>query len=100
MDPVKAAPATYRVSTENQRVRVLDVHLAAGAKVPMHSHPGYVAVSLTPCKIRFTSADGKSQDLDFKAGDTSWRDAESHSTENIGKTACHALNVELKTPGK
>lgn len=95
-DPVKVAPAIYKVSTENAQVRVLDVHLAAGGKVPMHSHPGYVAVALTACNVRFTSPAGKSQDVDFKPGDAAWRDAETHSVENIGKSECHVLNIELK----
>ena len=96
-DPVKVAPDTYKVVTENQYVRVLDVHLKPAGKSAMHSHPGYVAVALTACKVRFTSADGKTQVVDFKPGEPSWRDAESHSAENIGTSECHALNIEVKS---
>jgi beta-alanine degradation protein BauB len=95
-DPAKVAPESYKVTSENKYVRVLDVHLKASAKVPMHSHPGYVAVGLTPCKVRFTSPDGKSQEADLEAGEPMWRDAESHSAENLGASECHALNIEVK----
>jgi quercetin dioxygenase-like cupin family protein len=95
-DPVKVAPESYQVSSENNYVRVLAVHLKASAKGPMHAHPGYVAVALTPCKVRFTSPDGKSQDVDLKEGEATWRDAESHSVENLGASECRALNIEVK----
>ena len=95
-DPVKVAPDNYKVTVNNSRVRVLDVHIKPGEKIPMHSHPGYVAVGITPCKVRFTSPDGKSAEVDLKEGETFWRDAESHAAENIGTAECHALNIEVK----
>ncbi|MDP9362481.1 MAG: cytoplasmic protein [Acidobacteriota bacterium] len=99
-DPVKVAPDNYKVTTNNTRVRVVDIHLKPGDKVPMHSHPGYVAVALTPCKVRFTSPAGKTQDVEFKAGDANWRDAETHAVQNIGESECHVLNIELKSGRK
>src|SRR5262249_29176482 len=98
-DPVKVAPDNYKVASENAYVRVLDIHLAPGAKVATHSHPGYVAVALTPCKVKFTSG-GKTQEAEFKAGEASWRDAETHSAENVGTAECHALNIEVKAAKK
>lgn len=38
-DPVKTLPETYKVQFENEWVRVLRVHLAGGAKLPVHDHP-------------------------------------------------------------
>jgi len=96
-DPTKVAPEIYKVTAENKYVRVLDIHLKAGGKSPMHSHPGYVAVALSPCRVRFISAQGKTQVVEFKPGEASWREAESHSVENVGTTQCHALNVEVKS---
>src|SRR5881396_170461 len=46
-DPVKVAPKNFKVVLENDHVRVLDFHSKAGDKIPMHSHPGYVAYSIT-----------------------------------------------------
>ena len=99
-DPVKVAPEVYKVTSDNQYVRVLDVHLKPGGKSPMHSHPGYVAVALTPCRVRFSAPDGKSQEVEFKGGEAGWRDAESHSVENVGTAECHVVNIEVKNANK
>jgi quercetin dioxygenase-like cupin family protein len=99
-DPVKVAPEVYKVTSDNQYVRVLDVHLKPGGKSPMHSHPGYVAVALTPCRVRFSAPDGKSQEVELKGGESSWRDAESHSVENIGTADCNVMNFEEKNANK
>lgn len=99
-DPISVAPNAYKVSTENQYVRALDTHIKPGEKTSMHSHPGYVSISLSPCKVRFTSADGKTEDAELNAGDCVWREAETHSVENIGSTECHVLNVEIKAAGE
>ena len=99
-DPVKVAPDNYKVTTNNARVRIVDIHLKPGDKVPMHSHPGYVAVALTPCKVTFTNAAGKTRNVEFKAGDASWRDTEKHAVQNIGDNECHVLNIEMKTSRK
>ena len=98
-DAVKLSPEMYKVAIDNADVRVLDITVKAGAKVAMHSHPASVVTAYTPCKLRFTGADGKSADSDFKAGDVLWRDAESHAGENIGTTDCLVLQVELKNAG-
>lgn len=95
-DPAKVAPDVYKVISDNEHVRVLDVQLKPGSKSPMHSHPGHVVATFSPCKVRFTSPQGKTEDFELKAGESGWRDAESHSVENIGTTDCHALNVEVK----
>jgi beta-alanine degradation protein BauB len=95
-DPSVVAADVYKVTLDNPAVRVLDIHLAPGAKVPMHSHPDYLAVAFTPCKVRFTAPDGKSVEAELKAGDAIWRGGESHAVENLGGTECHVLNIEMK----
>ncbi len=34
-DPVKVAPGNYKVTLDNSRVRVLDIHIKPGEKVAM-----------------------------------------------------------------
>ena len=99
-DPVKVSPTTYKVLLDNDRVRVLDVRLKPGQKVPMHSHPAYVVYALSDFKVKFTLPDGKTADVDGKAGVASWRDAESHAAENVASSELHVLNVELKGAAK
>jgi quercetin dioxygenase-like cupin family protein len=95
-DPIAAAPESYKVTFENDLIRVLDINLKKGKRSAMHSHPNYLAYAVTSCKVRFTSPDGESEEVAIKAGDTVWRGAESHQVDNVGDTDCHVLNIELK----
>ncbi|HEY3304766.1 MAG TPA: cytoplasmic protein [Candidatus Binatia bacterium] len=98
-DPAKVAKDVYKTTTDNEHVRVLDIRLKPGGKSPMHSHPAYIAIALTPCKVKFTAPNGKSQEVELKPGEAVWRDAETHSVDNVGGE-CHALNIELKRATK
>ena len=99
-DPAKVSPNTHKVLLENDRVRVLDVRVQPGKKVPTHSHPDYVIYALSDFKVKFTYPDGKTAELDGKAGDASWREAETHAAENVGTRELHVLNIELKGVAK
>ena len=99
-DPVKVAAGNYKVALDNNRVRVLDIHIKPGEKVAMHSHPAYIAMALTPCKVKFTDSNGKSNTVDFKPNEPVWRPVESHAVENVGTEECHAMDFELKGPAR
>ncbi len=99
-DPAKVAPDVYKCTFENERVRVCEVTVKPGAKIPMHSHPEHFGYVMAPGKLRITKADGTSTDADFKTGATIWIPAETHSGENIGATEIKVLVVELKEPPK
>ena len=43
-DPTKTLPDAYKVQFENDFVRVISVHYAAGAKLPEHTHPAGTTV--------------------------------------------------------
>ena len=95
-DPVKVAPGMYKVRLNNAKVRVLEVTGKAGQKAPMHKHPGYVVYNLADGSVRFTDAKGATSDASLKAGEATWRDAESHASEVVSDI--HALLFELKGP--
>jgi quercetin dioxygenase-like cupin family protein len=95
-DAVKVDPAHYKVETENARVRVLRVHYGPHEKSVMHSHPDSVAVYLTDGSIRFTDANGKTQDVTGKAGQVVYTPAQIHNPENLGDTPFEVIVVELK----
>ena len=97
-DPVKVAPKNFKVLLENDHLRVLDFHSKSGEKIPMHSHPGgYVAYSITGSgKTTFTFPDGKTTEVPARAGQATWRDAETHASEYKGKGETHVVLVELK----
>lgn len=95
-DPVTVAPNQCKVAFENDYVRVLRWSEAPGDKVPMHEHPALVSVSLSAGKTRFTLADGKTREADAKAGQATWSDPESHSSQNLSPKAGEVIQVELK----
>ncbi len=99
-DPVKVAGGMYKVVSENDRVRILDVNIPPGAKTVMHSHPDLVAVVLEPSTIKWATPDGTSRQSgpEFKRGGVQHMTSEMHISENIGKTSAHVILVEFKQP--
>lgn len=98
-DIVSVAPKNIKVLLENDKVRVLDLKFEAGFKLPMHTHSGgYVLYAITTTKLKTTLADGKTSEVEFKAGETRWSDPVTHSNEAL--TDGHVLLVEMKQPAK
>ena len=95
-DAVKVAPESYKVSLENDAVRVLEVRIKRGAKVEMHSHPRSVAICINDQRLRFTFPNGKTEDANLKRGQAVWLDGLSHAVENIGTEDVSSVVVELK----
>ncbi len=96
MDPVKVAPQAFSVKLDNAKVRVLEYRSKPGDKEAMHSHPAGILIVVNAGKFRSTTADGKSTDLEYKGGEVVWRDAMTHSGENVGTTELHTYLIELK----
>jgi len=94
-DPLKVANNVYKFVMENDRVRVLDVFLKPGDKAAMHHHPDHVVYVLNGGEAKLTSS-GKTDVMDLKNGQAMFLRAQSHDTENTGKTDLHLLVVELK----
>ena len=67
-----------------------------GARTELHAHPGYYVYFLTPGKVKFTTASGQSQEIEWPADQGMWREAEEHATENVGGAAIRALFFEPK----
>ena len=80
---------------ENDRVRLLQGQLKPGDKAAMHHHPDHVVYVLKGGKAKLTSS-GKTDVLDLKTGQATFLKAQSHETENTGKTDLDLLVVELK----
>ncbi|HXO22657.1 MAG TPA: cupin domain-containing protein [Thermoanaerobaculia bacterium] len=99
-DPLKVAPQAFSEKLNNDQVRILTYHSKPGQKEAMHSHPASAVYLTTDCKLKFTMPDGKTSDMDAKAGDVRWREATVHAVENVGKTECKGLVVELKEAAK
>ena len=97
-DPVKVAATTYTVVLDNPSVRVLRANVAPGAKTAMHSHPDSVVIPLGTAKVRFTMAEGKSEESELPNESAMYTPAHTHSGENIGTTRVDVLIVEFKAP--
>jgi quercetin dioxygenase-like cupin family protein len=95
-DAAKVDAKHYTIAFENDQVRVLKVHYGAGEKSVMHSHPNAVAIFLSDAKGKFTFPDGKTQDINAKAGDAVWNDATVHLPESTGDKGFDVMVVELK----
>jgi quercetin dioxygenase-like cupin family protein len=99
-DAAKVAPTVYKVVLENEHVRVMVATVKPGEKVPMHSHPASVIYPLNASKVKFTSPDGKSIEVDMKPGAASWHEPETHAPENIGTAEARVLVIEMKDSTK
>lgn len=95
-DPVKVAGKQCKVLLENDYVRVLHWTVVPNEKTAMHNHPALVSIPLSAGKTRFTSADGKTRDVESKAGQATWSDAEKHASESLGDKPGEIIQVELK----
>ncbi len=106
-DPTKAAPDSYKLQFENEWLRVLRVHYAAGQKVPVHDHskgPAMYVYLNDSGPIRFTHSDWDHPLLvrptvkakSFRLSPTRF-DNETHAVENPNETASDFLRIELTT---
>jgi beta-alanine degradation protein BauB len=96
-DAAKVDSAHYKVLLENPSVRVLKVTYPIGDKSVMHQHPDTMVIPLVTSNVRFTTPDGKTQDMELAAETVTYTPAGTHRPENIGKAAVDALLVEFKT---
>ncbi len=98
---LKAAPKSAKVVFENEMIRVIEITMRKGQRIPMHSHNKGLSYSLTEGKIRSTKEDGKSEVIKVRRGEVSWSDedgAETHAVENLG-AVLRELSVEFKNRG-
>ena len=91
-------PKTTKVTLDNDRVRVIEAVLQPGQKEQMHSHPASVVYVIDGGKVRNHAADGSTKEIEYKPGDTFYRQPLTHWAENIGTTTIRLVLVELKEP--
>lgn len=97
IDLIAAAPAQARILLENDRVRVVEYHLAPGEKDDWHTHPAKISYVVSGGDLRIFLADGTSFDVTEKDDDTAWSEPVGrHYVENIGKTPIKIILVEVK----
>jgi hypothetical protein len=97
-DIVRVASTHVRVDFENDRTRVLRLTLGAGESIPLHDDRAGVLVSIAGCRVRFTTPDGKAQDVELKAGETRWMPEARRVTRNLADGPVEMLYIESKRP--
>jgi quercetin dioxygenase-like cupin family protein len=85
-----------KVLFENDQVRVLRYLFNPGDKDSMHGHPDNVQIMLTDAHATVTTPDGKTNQVEGKAGQVSWRPAVVHSVANTGDRPFEGIVVEMK----
>jgi hypothetical protein len=101
-DAAKVQPGSYKVTLDNDQVRVLEYNSRPGMGVcgqGLHSHPAHLTIVLTPGKARVKQPDGRITESSNEAGQVFWSEAETHEVENISGRNMRVLLVELKHPG-
>ena len=96
-DPTVVDATHYKVTFENEQVRILKITYGPKEKSVMHEHPNAVAVFLTDGQVKFQLPDGKSQDATVKAGQSMFTPGGKHLPENVGDKPFEVVLVELKT---
>ena len=94
----EADPSVYKVIFEDPAFRVIAATWKAGVTDKSHSHPvSSVAYWVTDCALKLTSADGKTVNLNPKAGTSmAVPITASHTAQNVGSTDCQAVLIERK----
>jgi len=97
-DPLQSDGDKYHLLLDNAFVRVLRYHDEPGATTHAHHHPCFVMYALDSFKRELTFSDGSRRTRAFRAGETAWMPAQSHTGHNVGDTPTEALLIELKAP--
>jgi quercetin dioxygenase-like cupin family protein len=94
----RVAPDIYQLIFENDRVRVIDVHILPGQASGMHTHSGMdFRYPLTSGRLKLVEGDGKATEVVLRAGTPRWEEPPSrHTMQNVGTTELQIALVELK----
>jgi quercetin dioxygenase-like cupin family protein len=94
----QADPSVYKLIFEDENFRVIAATWKKGTHDKEHAHPTpSVAYAVTDCALKVITPDGKSRDVNSKAGSAnSVPMTQSHHTENVGASDCQVVFVERK----
>jgi quercetin dioxygenase-like cupin family protein len=95
-DIVRISPDVHQVLFENDAIRVLEVTVKPGAKVPMHTNPENVNYIVKPGTLRLTNPDGSTMELDLAERQVIPAPVGRHAVENVGTTEVRTICIELK----
>lgn len=93
-----AYSASRKTVLENEHVLVVESIYPPGSGVVMHSHRSpHVAYVVEGGTVETKDAKGVATRTTLTTGQTMWREAQSHSSKNVGSTTLHIIEVEIKS---
>ncbi|MEO8512133.1 MAG: cupin domain-containing protein [Ignavibacteria bacterium] len=96
-DWAKVNPEMNLIISDTTLLRSTIATIEPGKKSEFHTHPASFFYAITDGKIKVYYKDGKTEEMELKAGDSGYGDPERpHQTENIGDKTIKFLLVELK----
>jgi hypothetical protein len=95
-DVLRVDPVHYAKDFENDRTRVLRLHLKADEMVPQHDAYDGLFVCLRECHLRLTDPAGKLQDVHLENGQTRWIGGGTRTEKNLGTQFVEMLFIEQK----
>lgn len=97
-DIVKISPDVHKVIFENDAIRVLEVTVKPGDRVPMHTNPENVNYIVKPGTLRLIEPDGSSVDIALAERQVIPAPVGRHAVENVGASEVRTICIELKPP--
>jgi hypothetical protein len=85
-----------KVLIDNERVKIIEIRVPPGDKVPMHTHSAYVSYVMNTTKVRLTLPDGSTRVAEMVKGQANYSEGVTHEIENIGSVELLNLDIELK----
>jgi len=95
-DIVAISPEVHQLVYENETIRMLEVSVKPGAKVPMHTNPANINYILQGGTLRLINPDGSLVDIQLTERQVIPAPVGRHAVENIGQTEVRTLCIELK----
>lgn len=99
-DIVKISPDVHEVLFENDAIRVLEVTVKPGDKVPMHTNPENVNYIVKPGTLRLIEPNGSSVDIALTERQVIPAPVGRHAVENVGTTDVRTICIELKSSAR
>ena len=90
-------PEMNNIISDTTLLRATIAIIEPGKKSALHTHPAGFFYALTDCKLKVYYADGQTEEIELKPGDSMYGEPERpHQTENVGTKTAKFLMVELK----
>ena len=96
IDPVKAAPANYKLLFEDDVHRVLEMTLKAGERDNEHSHTFEIVYFITGSSLKIHLPGGETVEADIPDGHVMPHEPWTHTVENVGAKTLKAIIFETK----